>query len=141
MMKSDERKVRATAVLSGGLGLGFGVPGAYGAWFFADHGDVWTFLGFPTYGDGPFESIGIATSTTLLIIFSLVCLAELLAAWLLWRRRRSGAILALALLPVELAFWIGFALPLGPALGVARTALIFLGWPALGRGAAEPRDR
>ena len=52
MMKSDERKVRAAALLSWGLGLGFGVPGAYGAWFFADHGDVWSFLGFPTYGVG-----------------------------------------------------------------------------------------
>jgi hypothetical protein len=29
MMKSDERKVRAAAVLSWGLGLGFGAPGAY----------------------------------------------------------------------------------------------------------------
>jgi hypothetical protein len=139
MMKSDDRKVRAAAVVSWSLGLGFGVPGAYGTWFFADHGDVWTFLGFPTYGDGPFESIGIATSTTLLVIFSLVCLAELVAGWLLWRRRRSGAILALALLPVELAFWIGFALPFGWALGLARTALIFFGWPSFGHGAVEPR--
>jgi hypothetical protein len=138
-MKSGDRRVTAAGVLSWSLGLGFGVPGAYGTWFFADHGDVWTFLGFPTYGDGPFESIGIETSTPLLTIFSLVCLAELVAGWLLWRRRRSGAILALALLPVELAFWIGFALPFGLVLGVARTALVFLGWPAFDRRAAEPR--
>jgi hypothetical protein len=138
VMKSGARRVRAAAVLSWSLGLGFGVPGAYGTWFFADNGAVWTFLGFPTYGDGPFESIGIDTSTTLLTIFSLVCLAELIAGWLLWRRRRSGAILALALLPVEVAFWIGFALPLGPVLGVARTALIFLGRPAFGRGPDRP---
>jgi hypothetical protein len=131
--------VRAAAVVSWSLGLGFGVPGAYGAWYFADRGEVWTFLGFPTYGDGPFESIGIETSTTVLIVFSLVCLAELVAGVLLWRRKRRGAILTLALLPIELAFWIGFALPFGLALGLARTALVLLGRPAFGRGPTEPR--
>jgi hypothetical protein len=130
--------VRAAAVLSWSLALGFGMPGAYAAWYFADRGVVWTFLGFPTYGNGPFESIGIETSTPLLIVFSLVCLTELVAGVELWSRRRRGAILALALLPVELAFWIGFALPIGPVLGLARTALILLGRPAFGRSTAEP---
>ena len=127
MLKSDDRKVRAAAVLSWSLGLGFGMPGAYGAWYFADRGEVWTFLGFPTYGEGPFESIGIETSTTVLGVFSLVCLVELVAGLLLWRRRRPGAILTLALLPIELTFWIGFALPFALVLGLARTALILLG--------------
>jgi hypothetical protein len=139
MIKGDDWKARAAALLSWSLGLGFGVPGVYGTWYFAGHGEVWTFLGFPTYGDGPFESMGIETSTTLLTMFSLVCLAELVAGWLLWRYRRSGAIIALALLPLELAFWIGFALPLGLVMGLARTALISLGWPAFGR-APEPRS-
>ena len=118
--------MRAAAVLSWSLGLGFGIPGAYGAWYFADRGEVWTFLGFPTYGNGPFESIGLETSTPLLIVFSLVCLAELVAGLELWCRRRRGVILALVLLPIELAFWIGFALPFGPILGLARTVLILL---------------
>ena len=26
------------------LGLGFGLPGAYGAWYYAHHGQAWTFL-------------------------------------------------------------------------------------------------
>jgi hypothetical protein len=138
MIKGDDWKARAAALLSWSLGLGFGVPGVYGTWYFADHGDVWTFLGFPTYGGGPFESMGIETSTTLLTAFSLVCLAELVAGWRMWRYRRPGAIIALALLPLELAFWIGFALPFGLMMGVGRTALIFLGWPAFGRSAPEP---
>jgi hypothetical protein len=54
-------------VLSWILGLGFGGPGAYGTWYLADRGNVRTFLGSPTYGDGPFESIRIETTTTLLI--------------------------------------------------------------------------
>jgi hypothetical protein len=66
-------------------------------------------MGFPTYGGGPFDDIGIHTTVPLLIAFLLACAAEILAAWLLWNRLRSGAIFALALLPVEFAFWIGFA--------------------------------
>jgi hypothetical protein len=47
----------------------------------------------------------------LLVALLLACAAELLAGRLLWNRLRSGAIFALALLPVQVAFWIGFALP------------------------------
>ena len=83
--------VRAAAVLSWLLALGFGVPGAYGAWYFADRGGVWHFLGFPTYGDGPFDRAGIETTTPLLIALVLVCLLEAILGWLLLRRRRSGA--------------------------------------------------
>jgi hypothetical protein len=32
-------------------------------------------------------------------------------AWLIWRGRSVGAVLNLTLLPVEAAFWAGFALP------------------------------
>jgi hypothetical protein len=37
-------------------------------------------------------------------------------------------VLAVALLPFELAFWIGFALPLGPPLGLARAILVTMKW-------------
>ncbi|WP_112261684.1 hypothetical protein [Lentzea terrae] len=106
------------AVLSG---LGFGLPAAYGAVHFARHGEIWQFMGFPTYGNGPFEKIGLPTTVPLLAGFAAVCGAEVIAGGLLWRGRRSGKRLALALLPVEVAYWAGFALPLGPVLGAART--------------------
>jgi hypothetical protein len=38
------------------------------------------------------------------------------------------AVLAVALLPFELAFWFGFALPLGPPLGFARSLLVIMKW-------------
>jgi len=122
---------RAAAVLAVFSGSGFGVPCLYGLWYFSSRGQVWTFLGFPTYGLGPFVDIGIDTSVPLLASFLLVCVAEVLAGWWLWRRRRAGGVLALALLPLELAFWIGFLLPLGPPVGLARTVLVLLGWRAL----------
>lgn len=116
--------IRAAAVCSLVLGLGFGLPGVYGAWHYARHGEVWTFLGFPTYGDGPFERWGLPTSVGLLLGFVVVCAAEVVVGVLLWRGAVSAPGLALVLLPVELVFWIGFALPLGPLLGLARTALV-----------------
>jgi hypothetical protein len=98
-------------------------------------------LGFPTYGGGPFEDIGIATTVPLLVLFLLVCAAEAAAGWWLWQHRRAGAVLALALLPAEFAFWIGFALPFGPVAGLARTVLVLLGWPSLRPRRARPAGR
>lgn len=115
---------RAAAVCSLVLGLGFGLPGAYGTWFYARQGEVWTFLGFPTYGSGPFVRWGFPTSTALLVGFVAVCITEVVVAVLLWRDATTGVWLALVLLPVELVFWIGFALPFGPLLGLVRTALV-----------------
>jgi hypothetical protein len=114
----------AAAACSILLGLGFGLPGAYGAWFYARTGEVWTFLGFPTYGGGPFESWGWPTSVALLLGFVAVCVAEVVVGVLLWRNAPAALWLALALLPFELVFWIGFALPFGSLLGLARTALV-----------------
>jgi hypothetical protein len=116
--------IKAAAVCSLVLGLGFGLPGAYGARYYAQHGEVWTFLGFPTYGGGPFERWGIQTSIPLLLGFVAVCAAEVAVGVLLWRETAAAPWLALALLPIELVFWIGFALPFGPVLGLARTALV-----------------
>ena len=53
-----------------------------------------------------------------------VCAAEVVVGVLLWSGATAAPWLALALLPVELVFWIGFALPVGPLLGLARTVLV-----------------
>lgn len=116
--------MKIAAVLSWLAGLGFGLPCVYAIGYFARHGEVWTFLGFPTYGDGPFTRIGIETSVPLLVGFLLVCVAELVVGVLLWQDLTVGAWAALALLPVELVFWAGFALPYGFVLGLARTVLV-----------------
>lgn len=117
---------KAAAVCSVLLGLGFGLPGAYGAWYFAREGQVWTFLGFPTYGDGPFTRWGVSTTTPLLLGFVAVCAIEVTVGVMLWIGVASAPWLALVLLPVELVFWIGFALPFGFVFGLARTVLVVL---------------
>ena len=119
---------RLAAVLAWVLGFGFGLPGLYGIRHFSRTGEVWRFLGFPTYGEGPFEEAGVPTSVPLLAAFAAVCAGEVTTGWLLWRRRRAGRRWAVALLPVELVFWWGFALPFGPPLGLARTALVLASW-------------
>ncbi len=88
-------------------------------------------MGFPAYGKGPFERIGIPTTVTLLAAFLLVCVLEGVAGWMLWSGHKTGAILALALFPVGAIFWWGFALPFPPIFALVRTVLIVLGWQSL----------
>jgi hypothetical protein len=94
--------------------------------------DIPIIMGFPTYGGGPFERAGIATTLPLLAGFLLVCILEVMAGFLLWDGSKAGAILALALLPAGALFWWGFALPFGPILAVLRTLLIVIRWESLG---------
>jgi hypothetical protein len=116
----------AAGLISVVLGLGFGLPCIFGIRHLARTGEVWTFLGFPTYGSGPFERIGIPTCTPLLAGFLAVCLAELVVGIMIWSDAPGAKVIVLALLPVEFAFWMGFALPLGPPLAIARTILVLL---------------
>jgi hypothetical protein len=59
-------------------------------------------------------------------LFLAVCVAEVAIGVALWRGARWSAVAGLALLPLEFAFWIGFALPLGYLLGAARAAVLLV---------------
>ena len=137
--------MRVAACLSWVTGLGFGPLGAYGTAYFIRHGDVWSFMGFPTYGGWPFEDIGVPTTAGLLTGFVAVCAGELVAGVLLGKRLRAGLWLSLALLPLEAAYWFGFALPIGPLLGAARTLAVLVAFRGLFRepitGSARPPER
>ena len=118
--------VMGAALCSIVLGLGFGLPATVGAWHHARTGEIWTFLGFPTYGGGPFERFGLPTTVPLLGGFAVVCLAEVVVGAMLLLDVPRAATFSYLLLPLEFAFWIGFALPFGPPLGIARTVLLVL---------------
>ncbi len=83
-------------------------------------------MGFPAYGKGPFENIGLPTSIPLLAGFEAVCFAEVVVGALLWSGSPAGIWLSFALLPFEFAYWIGFALPFGPIFGIIRTILVII---------------
>lgn len=117
---------RAAAILAWISGVGFGLPAVFGLRYFVDRHEVWTFMGFPTYGGGPFEHWGLPTSVSLLIGFIVVCLAEVGVGVLLWTAQPIALWLALVLLPFELVYWVGFALPFGLVLGAVRTLLVIL---------------
>ena len=108
------------------LGLGFGVPCAFGLRHFAQTGEVWTFMGFPTYGGGPFDRIGLETTTGLLVGFLVVCVAQVLAGGMLVMAAPYASLLSWVLLPFEFAFWIGFALPVGIVLGLVAAVLLLV---------------
>lgn len=75
---------RAAGSLPGFLGLCFGLPCVFGFLHFAQTGEVWTFMGFRTYGNGLFDRIGVPTSTALLVGFLSVCVAEVALGVSLW---------------------------------------------------------
>jgi hypothetical protein len=92
-------------------------------------------MGFPAYGGGPFERVGlqsgVPSSVLLIAAFLVVCALEDVAGWLLWGGNKSGGVLALGLLPFGAVFWWGFALPFPPVFAIVRTTLILAGWRAL----------
>ena len=80
------------------------------------------------YG-GPW-SAGVADDTLALLLmgFLVVTVVASWTAWLIWKGVRLGAVVNLALLPVEAVFWVGFALPFPWLIGIARAALIASSW-------------
>lgn len=110
-------------VLSILTGLGFGIPGVIGARHLARTGEIWFFLGFPTYS-GPFEKFGIQTSVALISWFVVVCGLEIVVGVLLLAGWQPALWLSALLLPFEIVFWLGFALPFALVFGAARAIVI-----------------
>jgi hypothetical protein len=81
---------------------------------------------------GPFYyNFSRGTFVALLGASFLLAFVQGWAAWLLWAGKRSGALLEFGLLPVEAAFWYGFAVPNPPLLAIARVVLTVMAWPDL----------
>ena len=123
--------LRVAAILHWVIAVGFGVFCHPAIRNLLSGRDIPIVLGFPAYGRGPFERVGIPTTVPLLAAFLLVCILEAVAGFFLWRAYTSGAVLALVLLPVGGVFWWGFALPIPPIFALVWTMLILLSWQAL----------
>ena len=123
--------IRVAAILHWFVAIGFGVFCVPAIRNLLRGRDIPMVLGFPAYGRGPFERAGLPTTIPLLAAFLLVCILEAVAGVLLWGGYRSGAVLALVLLPVGGVFWWGFDLPIPPMFAFVWTILILLNWQAL----------
>jgi hypothetical protein len=82
---------------------------------------------------GPFESLGIDALMVAGTVFIVVSAFKDLAAYWLWTCRRDGAVLGLVLMWPSAIFWYGFALSLGPLLGITEVVLLIAGWRTLDR--------
>ena len=127
------RTARAAAVVTWAYAAGFGLAAPPVAVYLIREGHLPSFLGlFDSYAGPWSESVDNRTFIALLSAFMGVCTVTAGSGWLIWRGRRSGAVLNLALLPVEAIFWVGFALPIPWLCGAARVALLAAAWKSLG---------
>ena len=114
------------------IAFGFGIPAPFVASFYLRERTPPIFMGlFPMYGGGPLDRFSPETFAVLLGLFASLCAAEAYAGWLLWSGEPLGARITLLLLPVEVVFWVGFAIPIPPLIGIVRLGLLAAGWSAL----------
>jgi len=113
---------------------GFGLSTIPVAIYLEQRGRLPSFFGLFDMYAGPWSARLADDAFVLrLIAFLVVMLVVAWAAWLVWNGSKAGAVLSLALLPIEAVFWLGFALPIPWVLGAARVVLLLLGWKSMSR--------
>jgi hypothetical protein len=118
------RYARVPAVLTWVYSACFRIPAVPIAVYLKQHGELpWFGDLFPMYGGPWSDRVSINTFIVLLMAFLLVVVAAAWASWFLWRGSMRGAVVGLVLIPVEVVFWVGFALPFPFLIGLARVAL------------------
>lgn len=133
-------KARAAAVVTWVYVVGFGVAAMPVAVYQRQRGHLPSFLGMFNMFEGPWAaSVSPARFRWLLAAFSATTAAAAVTGVDLWHGRRRGAAGNLALLPVEAAFWMGFALPIPVLIGVTRLALLSAAWKDLDALRQKPR--
>jgi hypothetical protein len=125
-------RARAAGVVTWIYAGGFGIPAIPVGVYLLNKGRLPTFMNlFEMYG-GPWSSrVEPPTFVALLSAFFGVTALNAWSGWLLWRGKKAGAVLNLSLLPIEVGFWLGFALPIPWLVGGARAALVAASWSSL----------
>jgi hypothetical protein len=126
----SHRALRASALLHWVSGVGTAVVLPLELVAMAREGQPVNMMGLPALS-GPFERLGIDRMVGLGWAYVGLSVVEVLAGILVWRRRRGGAWLSVALIPAAIVFWVGFALPLPPLVATLRLALLWAGRRAL----------
>ena len=109
-----------------GLGFGgFAIPAIVSVG--QGHGIIYI-LGNPTYGNGPFERIGVPTTVPLLAGFLAACVIQVSGGVLLLWPRRSGIVVSLVGMLLSAIFWWGFNLPLAWVNAATGLTFLVLAW-------------
>jgi hypothetical protein len=112
--------------------LGFGIPTPFVLASLRRTGELpMTPFGFRSHAGGPLENLGVDGFVVAGWLFVGACLVDAVAAAWLWQGRRRGALLGLAMTPIQLAFAIGFAFPFLLLAIPIRLALTAAAWPKL----------
>lgn len=126
------RAARGAAIVTWIYAAGFGLPAPLVAAYLLRHGRLPSFFGLFDLYSGPWSGrLSDTQFTVRLGAFAVLLIVPTWSGWLLWKHRRSGAVLNLVTLPIEVVFWLGFALPIPWILASQRAALVALSWPSL----------
>jgi hypothetical protein len=126
------RAPQAYAVLTWVYAAGFGLPAVPVSIYLWQRGSLpWFGDLFPMYA-GPWSG-RLRDGQFIALLLGYLALTAVVAgaAGRVRRGSRRGAVVSVALLPVEAVFWVGFALPIPWVLGAARVALLAAAWPRL----------
>jgi hypothetical protein len=126
------KPARAAAFVTWVYAAGFGGTALPVAVYLLTRGELPTFFGlFPMYG-GPWSMrFKPGAFAALLVAFSGLTGLASWSAREVSQGRKTGAIVNLAVLPVEMVFWLGFALPFPWLAGAARAVLLATAWKSL----------
>ena len=109
-----------------GLGFGgFAIPAIVSVG--RGHGIIYTF-GNPTYGNGPFERIGVPTTVPLLAGFLAACVVQVAGGVLLLWPRPSGIVVSVLGMLLCAPFWWGFDLPFAWLNAAVVLTFLVLAW-------------
>ena len=135
------KSARAAAIVTWVYAAAFGLPAVPVSMYLRDNGRLPNLWGMFDMYAGPWSaSSSDDRFVRLLLGFLAVTLVVAWSGWLLWRGQRLGAVLNLAVLPVEVVFWNGFALPIPWMIALVRVVTVAGAWRSLSwrRPQAEP---
>jgi hypothetical protein len=121
-------RIAGVSGMANGLGFGgFAIPAIVSV--SQGHGIFYTF-GYPTYGNGPLEQIGVPTTAPLLAGFLAACVVQVIGGVLLLWPRPPGIVVSLVGMLLGATFWWGFSLPFAWLDAATVLTFLILAWTA-----------
>jgi hypothetical protein len=96
-------------------------------------------FGNPTYGNGPFEGIGVPTTVPLLAGFLAACVIQVAGGVLLLWPRPSGIVVSVVGILLGAPFWWGFNLPFAWLNAAVVLTFLILAWTAQKGSSRSPQ--